>query len=90
MKDEKGWYWHEKAGIRLAWLAFGAIERLASVVCWITFGKVDIFRFPRGRTNWIWDMWISLAAGAYLIDDLKRHTMPEHHRIGGVWKEPHR
>lgn len=76
--DAKGWYWHERMQIRIGWWLFVAME-------WVWFRPLCFL--SRGR---VWahesNVWLTLASWGYLVSDLWRNDMPEHHRIGGVWR----
>lgn len=81
--DAKGWYWHERAWLRLTGLAWRGVDAAFAA----TYAVVQ--RTPwRARGPWVHEsgvyMW--LVAESYLYEDLKRGDLPENLRVGGVWR----
>lgn len=76
--DAKGWLWYEKARMYVAWWALLWLDRLwFKPLCWLSGGRVWAHES---------DCWLTLASHCWLLDDLKRGELPEHQRIGGIWR----
>lgn len=76
--DAKGWYPHEKAGIVLFFWAFRAIQATNGLMRRLHLPHAYL---PDSRV-WLW-----LASKCWLYSDLTRYKdMPEHQRVGGIWR----
>ena len=83
MKDERGWYWHEKAWLRLTGITWRGVDYLFSAAYHVLRHTPLKMRGPWVHESRFY-MW--LAAESYLYEDLKRGDLPENQRIGGVWR----
>ena len=76
--DAKGWLFHEKACIVLSYWLFMCLHVLwFRPLSWLTRNRVN----PLDNR-----CWLGLGSRGYLYDRMRRDDMPEHARIGGVWR----
>ena len=66
--DARGWTIWDKLVIRMAWLAFHwSGEYWFGPLYWLSRGRILAYKS---------NIWLNLAAAAWLIDDLKRKDLP--------------